>query len=358
MNGTHAPGRAGAQLSAAADVLADAFGRPLRKLRVSVTDRCNLRCSYCMPRNEYPWLPRAHLLEFGEIERLVRLLASLGVGRIRLTGGEPLMRQALPDLIAHLVAIGGIRSVAMTTNGMLLRQNVRALHSAGLKGVTVSLDSLRPDRFERLTRREGLADVLAGIDAALEAGFERMKVNTVVMRGFNDDEIVDIVAAARARRMEPRFIEYMDVGGATGWRSEAVVPRTEILAKIERHYGPLRQLVNRDGAPADRFALADGFVVGVISSTSLPFCRNCDRARVTADGELLKCLYARDGINVRDLLRSAASDAEITERLSSEWRVRVDRGAELRLAQPSRGPWVGADTLVRDPHLEMHSRGG
>ncbi|MEI8258824.1 MAG: GTP 3',8-cyclase MoaA, partial [Deltaproteobacteria bacterium] len=338
--------------------VADTFGRPLRKLRVSVTDRCNLRCSYCMPREDYRWLPRSDLLDFGGIERLVRVLATLGVERIRLTGGEPLMRPDLPDLVARLVAIRGIRSVALTTNGMLLRENAGPLRAAGLQGLTVSLDSLRPDRFQRLTRREGLADVLAGIDAALEAGFERMKINTVVMRGVNDDEVVDIVDAARARHLEPRFIEYMDVGGATDWRAEAVVPRTELLSVLERRHGPIRQLQNRDGAPADRFVLADGFVVGVISSTSQPFCRSCDRARLTADGKLLHCLYARDGLDVRELLRSQVADAEIADRLAAAWRARDDRGAELRLAQPDRGPWVGVDALVRNTHLEMHTRGG
>ncbi len=340
------------------DAVTDTLGRPLRKLRVSVTDRCNLRCAYCMPREDYTWLPRADLLDFAEVARLVHLLAALGVERIRLTGGEPLMRPALPDLVARLASIDGIRSVALTTNGMLLRENARPLLDAGLMGMTVSLDTMHPDRFERLARRDGLAAVLAGLDAAQEAGFERMKINTVVMRGVNDDEVADIVDTARTRGLEPRFIEYMDVGGATDWRSETVVTRPEILAAIARRHGPLRQLQNRDGAPADRFALEDGFVVGVISSTSQPFCRSCDRARVTADGKLLRCLYASDGLDARTLLRSDATDESIAAQLAEMWRARDDRGAELRQEVAVRGPLVAAEALVRNTHLEMHTRGG
>lgn len=336
----------------------DALGRPLRKLRISLTDRCNLRCAYCMPREEYTWLPREHLLSFDELGRLVRLLAPLGVAHLRLTGGEPLLRPSLADLVARLGAVGGIRSVSLTTNGLLLADSAAALRRAGLAGLTISLDTLRRERFTTLTRRDELPAVLAGLDAAVEAGFERMKTNTVVMRGFNDDELVDIVEAARARDVQPRFIEYMDVGGATDWRPEHVVPRPEILARLEARYGPAQQLENRDGAPADRFAFSDGFVVGVISSTSLPFCRKCDRARLTSDGHLLKCLYAHEGLDVRSLLRGTATDAELAERLAEEWRAREDRGAELRLAEPMRGPFVAADALLRNPHLEMHNRGG
>lgn len=336
----------------------DAFGRPLRKLRISVTDRCNLRCSYCMPRDEYPWLANRDLLDFSEIERLVRLLAALGVRHVRLTGGEPLLRKSLHSLVAHLRSIDGLRSVSLTTNGTLLGDAALALHAAGLGGLTVSLDSLRPERFAALTRHADLPQVLAGIDAALAAGFEGMKINTVVIRGFNDDELFDLVEAARARRLQPRFIEYMDVGGATNWRPELVLPRPELLARLERRYGPVTQLENRDGAPADRFALPDGFVIGIISSTSLPFCQKCDRARLTSDGQLLKCLYAQRGLDIRALLRGGQTDPEIGRRLAEEWRTRVDRGAEQRLAQPARGPWVAADALVRDPHLEMHNRGG
>jgi cyclic pyranopterin phosphate synthase len=358
MFGSRSTRSSGAPAPELAAPVVDTLARPLRKLRISLTDRCNLRCAYCMPREEYPWLPREHLLSFEEIERLVRLLASLGVRHVRLTGGEPLLRPQLSELVARLVAVAGIRSVSLTTNGILLRESAASLRAAGLAGLTISLDTLRADRFRALTRKDGLADVLAGIEAALDAGFERMKLNTVVMRGVNDDELLDLVDAARGWDIQPRFIEYMDVGGATDWRPESVVSRPEMLAQLERRHGPLQQLENRDGAPADRFALPDGFVIGVISSTSLPFCRKCDRARLTSDGHLLKCLYAHDGLDVRSLLRSAATDADLALRLSEEWQSRDDRGAELRLAQASRGPWVAADALVRNPHLEMHNRGG
>ncbi len=337
----------------------DTFGRPLQKLRVSVTDRCNLRCSYCMPRESYTWLPRADLLSFDEIARLVRVLASLGVERIRLTGGEPLLRRELPVLVEMLAHIDGIRSVALTTNAVLLPEQAGALRAAGLAGVTVSLDTLHADRFERLTGRARLADVLAGIEAAREAGFERMKTNTVVMRGVNDDELESLIEFARARAIEPRFIEYMDVGGATDWRAESVVSRAQILEGLGRRYGAPRQLQNRDGAPADRFELPDGMTVGIISSTSQPFCRSCDRARLTSDGQLLACLYAQGGLDVRALMRGGADDASLAATLDSRWRARDDRGAEQRLELAQRrGPWVPAEALVRDPHLEMHKRGG
>ena len=358
MVGSYSAKSADARAHAASDRPTDTLGRPLRKLRISLTDRCNLRCAYCMPREQYTWLPREDLLSFDEIERVVRLLASLGVAHVRLTGGEPLLRPSLAELVQRLGAIDGIRSVSLTTNGVLLRESAVALRQAGLAGLTVSLDTLRADRFLALTRRDELASVLAGLDAAMSAGFERMKTNTVVMRGVNDDELLELVEAARAWDVQPRFIEYMDVGGATDWRPELVVPRPELLARLEARYGKVRQLENRDGAPADRFALPDGFVVGVISSTSLPFCRSCDRARLTSDGHLLKCLYAPEGLDVRSLLRGSATDAELTARLAEEWRARQDRGAELRLAEPHRGPLLAAEALLRDPHLEMHNRGG
>lgn len=337
----------------------DSLGRPLHKLRISVTDRCNLRCSYCMPRESYTWLPREHLLTFDEITRLVRVLATLGIGRLRLTGGEPLLRRDLAVLVAQLAHVEGIRSVALTTNGVLLAEQASALHSAGLQGLTVSLDSLREDRFERIAGRARLHDVLAGLDRAHEVGFERMKTNTVVVRGFNDDELVDLVELARARQIEPRFIEYMDVGGATDWRPESVVSREDILARLAARYGTPLQLRNRDGAPADRFQLPDGMTVGIISSTSQPFCRSCDRARLTSDGMLLTCLYAQAGLDLRGLLRGGADDRALGSELGARWRARADRGAEerLELGRP-RGPWVAADALVRDPHLEMHKRGG
>jgi cyclic pyranopterin phosphate synthase len=338
--------------------LLDTRGRPLRKLRISLTDRCNLRCSYCMPRERYEFMPQADLLRFEEIARLVRLLAGLGVHRIRLTGGEPLLRRDAHLLVEQLVQVAGIDSVALTTNGVLLTQFAPTLKAAGLLGLTISLDTLHATRFKRLTGRDGLPQVLAGIDAAGAAGFTRMKLNTVVMRGINDDEIVDIVDFARARDLQPRFIEYMDVGGAVEWRPEMVVPRAEILARIAHRYGPLRQLHNDDGAPADRYMLRDGFVFGVISSTTVPFCASCDRARLTADGVLFTCLYAQHGLDLRAHLRAAPEDSALQTLLADRWRARTDRGAELRLAVEARGPWVDVAALIKNPRLEMHKRGG
>jgi GTP 3',8-cyclase len=338
--------------------LRDARGRPLRRLRVSVTDRCNLRCTYCMPRDSYAWFPREDLLTFEEIARLTAQLAGLGVEIVRLTGGEPLLRRDLAVLVARLRGVLGVRRVVLTTNGVLLQQQAAELARAGLDGVTVSLDTLVPARFEQLAQRSRLLDVIAGIDAAVSAGLSRIKTNSVIMRGVNDDELYDIVEFARARSLEPRFIEYMDVGGAMNWSPRAVVTREEILERLAQRYGSLRRLHNRDGAPADRYVLSDGFVVGVISSTTQPFCSRCDRARVTADGELLTCLYAKRGLDVRGLLRSEASDERLRELLARRWQARDDRGAELRLAGGARGPLVGVEALVRNPHLEMHKRGG
>src|SRR5688500_11235353 len=233
----------------------DSFDRPLRTLRVSVTDRCNLRCLYCMPEAEYVWLPRADLLSFEEIDRLVGIFIGEGVGRVRLTGGEPLLRRDLPRLVARLAAQPGLAERSLTTNGVHLAASAAALRGAGLDRVTVSLDTLRADRFERLSRSRELPAVLAGIEAAT-ATFGGLKLDTVVIRGENDDELVDLVAFAGRVRAEIRFIEYMDVGGATNWSASRVVPRTEILARLAATFGPLTAIGRPDAAPASRYALA------------------------------------------------------------------------------------------------------
>src|SRR5262245_5699804 len=214
----------------------DALGRPLRNLRLSVTDRCNLRCQYCMPEEDYVWLPRHDLLDFEEISRLVDVFAGLGVDKIRLTGGEPLLRRDLPVLVRLLAAKPAIRDLALTTNGLLLGDLAGDLHAAGLHRLTVSLDTLRADRFRALTRRDELAKTLAGIDAAIDAGFRGLKLDTVVMRGTNDDELVELLEYARGNGSELRYIEYMDVGGATHWSMQRVVSRAEILSRLEKHY--------------------------------------------------------------------------------------------------------------------------
>lgn len=335
----------------------DQYERPLRNLRLSVTDRCNLRCSYCMPEPEYVWLPREDILHFEEIERLVDVFTGLGVDKVRLTGGEPLLRRGLPDLIARLARRPAIRDLAMTTNGVLLAQHAQSIKDAGLHRLTVSLDTLQPQRFRDLTRSDELDRVLAGIDAAAPL-FPGLKLDTVVIRGVNDDEIVALIEFARRYRAELRFIEYMDVGGATHWSMPRVMSRADMLATLERHYGPIAAVEETSSAPADRYRLPDGTVFGIIASTTAPFCADCDRSRLTADGLWYLCLYAPQGTDLRHALRSGASDEEIAALIRSTWQARRDRGAEDRLAARDRSPLIPVATLRRDPHLEMHTRGG
>jgi len=336
----------------------DRFGRPLTNLRLSVTDRCNLRCSYCMPEEEYAWLPRADILSFEELARLVEVFQGLGVEKVRLTGGEPLLRRDLHSLVG-LLARRGLADLALTTNGILLDEQARALKAAGLARLTVSLDTLRPERFQLLTRRDEHARVLAGLAAAHAAGFRGTKLNTVVLRGVNDDELVPLLEFGRERGLEVRFIEYMDVGGATGWRGETVVSRAEMLARIAGALGEVRTVSADDpSAPAERYELADGTRFGIIASTTEPFCRSCDRSRLTADGLFYTCLYAPNGTDLRGPLRAGATDGELGARILGLWRERRDRGAEERLGLPERGTLAPVSTLRTDPHLEMHTRGG
>jgi cyclic pyranopterin phosphate synthase len=337
--------------------LLDLLGRPLRSLRISVTDRCNLRCRYCMPEAEYAWLPRQDLLSFEEISRLVDVFASLGVDKIRLTGGEPLLRRNLPDLVRLLAADTRLTDLAMTTNGVLLAEQAEALRLAGLMRVTVSLDTLHPDRFTALTTLMTHARVLEGIEAASRV-FSSLKFDCVVMRGVNDDELVPLVEYARERRGEVRFIEYMDVGGATDWSPARVVPRSEILQRLEAHYGTLEPIDATAWASADRYRLRDGGTIGIIASTTTPFCSTCDRARLTADGMWLMCLYATRGLDLRGPLRDGRSSEEIATLTEQAWRARSDRGAELRAAERERGVYIPAAALRGDVHLEMHTRGG
>ena len=338
-------------------MLHDTFQRPLRNLRLSVTDRCNLRCQYCMPEAEYTWLPKHDVLTFEEIDRLVGLFVGLGVDKLRVTGGEPLLRTNLPALVTQLARHATVRDLAMTTNGILLTAHAVALKQAGLRRVTVSLDTLQRDRFVRLTRQDELTRTLAGIDTAARE-FPGFKIDTVMIRGVNDDEIVDLVRFARERGAEIRFIEYMDVGGATGWTTQQVVSRAEILERVVDAFGSIAPADKESSAPADRFRLADGTPFGIIASTTAPFCRDCDRARLTADGMLYTCLYATGGLDLRAPLRNGASDDEVRALVTATWTGRTDRGAEMRLGVPDRRPLIPVSTLKRDPHLEMHTRGG
>ncbi len=336
----------------------DTRGRPLTSLRVSVTDRCNLRCEYCMPERDYVWLPRAEILTFEEIGTLVDVFTHLGVERVRLTGGEPLLRRDLARLVRMLSGSGRLSDLAMTTNGVLLADEAQALREAGLGRVTVSLDTLDPVRFERLTRFDRLGRVLEGIDAAARAGFRPLKIDSVIVRGVNDDEIVALLEYGRGVPAEVRFIEYMDVGGATHWAPEKVVSRAEILDAIARRYGRPTPLAADGPAPAERFALPDGTTFGIIASTTAPFCRTCDRSRLTADGIWYLCLYAAEGTDLRAALRSGASAEEIRANIEAVWRGRADRGAEERRETRDRTPLLPVSELRRDPHREMHTRGG
>jgi cyclic pyranopterin phosphate synthase len=337
----------------------DALGRPLGSLRLSVTDRCNLRCRYCMPESEYVWLPRESILSFEELTRLAGVFASLGARKVRLTGGEPLLRQELERLVAQLAATPAIAETALTTNGLLLARHAESLRAAGLGRITVSLDTLRAERMLAFARSPHHADVLAGIAAAAAAGFTSTKLNTVVIRGFNDDEVVPILEFARERGLEVRFIEYMDVGGATGWDMSQVVSRAEMLDAIGRRHGevtPLSEPGSR--APAERFALRDGTTFGIIASTTAPFCRSCDRSRITADGTWFLCLYGEQGVDLRTPLRAGASDADLAALIRTAWTARTDRGAELRAELPERGALYAIEGLRADPRREMHTRGG
>ncbi len=338
--------------------LRDTFGRPLRNLRISVTDRCNMRCRYCMPEAEYVWLPRQSILSFEEIDRLAGVFLDLGVRKLRLTGGEPLLRHDLPALVRRLAGHPALGDLALTTNGILLARHAEALRSAGLRRVTVSLDTLQPGRMVSFARSARHRDVLEGIAAGTAAGFDSVKLNTVVIRGYNEDELLDLLAFARVHGLEIRFIEYMDVGGATQWDMGQVVSRDEILAAIAARHGPVEALEERAWAPAERFRLGDGTTFGVIASTTAPFCRTCDRARLTADGTLFLCLYGERGLDLRELLRGGASDAEIAARVRDVWTARTDRGAEERAELDRRGALYQIDGLRADPRREMHTRGG
>ena len=311
-----------------------------------------------MPEPEYVWLPRENLLSFEEIVSVVGAFTDEGVDRVRITGGEPLLRRNLPALIESLASKPAIRDLAMTTNGVLLGASAATLRAAGLHRITVSLDTLKRDRFRALTGSSDFEAVLAGIDAAARAAFETLKIDTVLMRGVNEDEIVPLLEFSRAVKAEVRFIEYMDVGGATRWSPAAVVTRAEILETVARHYGGALPIDGRSSAPAERFLLPDGTSFGIIASTTTPFCADCDRARLTADGMWLLCLYASAGTDLRRPLRAGATRDELRQLIHTVWSLRADRGAEERLGLDRQTTLVPLRALKHDAHLEMHTRGG
>jgi GTP 3',8-cyclase len=341
----------------------DTLGRAMHDLRVSVTDRCNFRCTYCMPREVYgrdfAFLPRAELLTFEEIVRLARLFAGLGVRKLRLTGGEPLLRRDLPLLVRMLDDVPGIDDITLTTNGSLLARHAAALADAGLRRISVSLDSLDEQTFARMNDVGfPVSTVLDGIDAAHEAGLRPIKVNMVVRRGMNEDSVVPMARHFRERGHILRFIEYMDVGHTNGWRLDDVVPADEILARIDAELPLVALPPTYPGEVADRWAYRDGSgEVGIIASVTQPFCADCTRARLTADGQLYTCLFASSGHDLRQPLRSGASDADLLDEITQVWRARDDRYSELRsLATVRSGPDPGPRL---DPNrVEMSRIGG
>jgi cyclic pyranopterin phosphate synthase len=338
-------------------MLIDALHRPVKDLRISVTDRCNFRCIYCMPLDEYRWMDREEVLTFTEITRLATLFVRLGATKIRLTGGEPLVRRNLYSLIEKLSSIDGLEDLCLTTNGSLLAGQVGPLARAGLKRVNVSIDTLDPDKFRRMTGRGNLENVLAGLFAAKAQGLRPVKINAVVERGINDDDIIPLAEFAREHGFHLRFIEYMDVGNANQWASAKVVTKGEIVQTLRAHL-PLEEFVSRGGgnAPSVDYRYADGKgEVGVIASMTEPFCTGCTRARLTADGRLVTCLFSPRGHDLKTLLRRGATDEEIVDVIVKVWGGRADRYSEQRQESLNSGSGYRAREHRK---LEMISLGG
>ena len=333
----------------------DTLGRPLRDLRISVMDRCNFRCPYCMPRetfhDDYRFLPAAARLSFDEIVRITRLAVVAGVRKVRLTGGEPLLRSGIADLIGELSSLAGVEDLALTTNGVLLAQHAAELKANGLKRVTVSLDSLDPEVFRRTSGGfDGLERVLDGIEASREAGLTPIKINAVVQRGVNEDSVLGLVERFRGTGVIVRFIEYMDVGNRNHWLPDRVVPSRELKRLIESHWPLEAEAGSYRGEVAERYVFTDGGgEVGFISSVSQPFCGDCTRARLSSEGVLYTCLFATQGTDLRGPLRAGADDATLLERIRGVWRLREDRYSELRQG-------AGADQGTRK--IEMYYIGG
>ncbi len=337
--------------------LHDKYERPLRDLRISVTDRCNFRCPYCMPaeifNERYQFLPKPHLLTFEEITRLTRIIARLGAVKIRLTGGEPLLRQDIQKLVAMLDALEGVDDLAMTTNAFLLPQNINALKAAGLKRLTISLDTLDDEIFRLMNGgRSGVDKVLAGIYAAEEAGYTPLKINAVVQRGVNDHTLVDLARFFKERGHILRFIEYMDVGNMNGWKMDEVVPAAEIVETVDAEL-PLEPIAgNYFGEVARRYRYADGDgEIGLISSVTQPFCGSCTRMRLSPEGRIFTCLFAIEGRSLRDPLRAGATDDELEAIIRATWGERIDRYSEIRSS-------LTQDVRDRRKKVEMYHIGG
>jgi GTP 3',8-cyclase len=317
-------------------IVRDTLQRPIHDLRISVTDKCNFRCPYCMPIDtygeNYAFLPKSAVLSFEEIERLARLFVRAGVKKIRLTGGEPLVRKGLPDLVGKLAAIDGLADLTLTTNGWLLADQAADLKKAGLQRITVSLDTLDEATFGKMNGRGyGVEPVLKGIDAAIAADLRPIKINCVVKRGENDEQIVELVRYCKSKGLIARFIEYMDVGNRNQWRRDEVVPSKEVVARISAVYPLVPAEPNYRGEVAERYRFADGSgEIGVISSITQPFCGECSRARLSVDGKLFTCLFAGTGADLREPLRAGATDDALFQRIGDIWRARTDRYSEER----------------------------
>src|SRR5882724_2945677 len=312
--------------------LLDKLNRPVRDLRISVTDRCNFRCTYCMPFDEYVWVDHKEILTFEEIVRLARIFVEFGVDKVRITGGEPLVRQDLEVLIAQLSIIDGLDDICLTTNGALLADKIPALKAAGLNRINLSIDTLDPEKFKQMTKRGDLSKVLEGLFAAKEHGIKPIKINAVVERGVNDNDIINLVEFSRQHGFGMRFIEYMDVSNSNSWKSEKLVSKREILEIINGRF-PLREIGRNYGtAPSVDYEFVDGGGdIGVIASVTEPFCSSCTRARLTAEGKLVTCLFSDTGHDLKSMLRNGAGDDDLRDVISGIWLRRDDRYSDERL---------------------------
>ena len=310
----------------------DQFGRRIDYLRISVTDKCNLRCTYCMPFDEYTWIDKKEILSFEEITRLTRLFVKLGVQKIRLTGGEPLVRQNIEELIGQLSQIHGLKDISLTTNGSLLAEKAASLKSAGLNRINVSVDTLDANKFKRITKRGDLDKVLQGLFTAQKVGLLPIKINAVIEKGVNDDDVLNLVEFSRENGFAIRFIEYMDVGNSNNWASQKMVSKKEILERVHARFPLKENGRDRGSAPSVDYQFLDGRGdIGVIASVTEPFCSTCVRARLTADGKLVTCLFSQIGHDLKGLLRSGSTDKEILELMDGIWKKRADRYSDERL---------------------------
>jgi len=335
--------------------LIDTLGRPLSDLRISITDRCNFRCSYCMPLDKYEWIDRHEILTFEEITRLATLFVQLGVEEIRLTGGEPLLRHGLDQLVRQIADIKGLTDLSLTTNASLLSEQAEGLASAGLNRINVSLDTINPEKFREMTKRDDLENVIKGLLAAAKSELNPIKINSVIQRGVNDDDIADLVEFSRKHGFQIRFIEYMDVGNSNNWVSDGMVPKDEILKRINSLFPLEEGGRDDDSAPAVDYSYKDGLGnVGVIASVTEPFCAGCTRARLTADGKLVLCLFSDQGFDLKKLMRAGATDTEMIASIRAAWTKREDRYSEERLEAMNSGEYKPNSRKK----IEMISLGG